>query len=173
MFRSVMMRMIKVVLGLAALVLVALGAASVLLPDVRTSDTSLLIRAEASAIRRAIEDVQSQPQWRKDVREVVVASGTWTEVNTTGQRLVFTWTEQSDTTLAASLRGDMGVAGDWRLTLTPTAQGTDVRLTERLVLREPLGRLLSWIFFDLDAFAQDYLSALRNRVETAHGPNQS
>lgn len=134
-----------------------------LLPQTRTGTHEALLPAPPEQVRRTILDAGAQPAWRQEVTAVdLEADGrAWTERIRGGERIRFELIEATDTRIALRFRSSRGYHGQWVGDIVPTpAGGTQLRVQESAVVRNPLARLAARMFFDPEAFARRWVDAL-------------
>jgi hypothetical protein len=134
-----------------------------LLPATREGRAEAVIPAPPDRILAVIADVEAQPEWRDDVRSVLRDGADWTETTTRGERITFTPVVMTEGAIHLRFTSDAGYSGEWLAKLVPEDAGTRITVTERATVPSPFGRILSRLFFDPDAFATTYLSALAAR----------
>lgn len=136
-----------------------------LLPPGREGRAEVVIDAAPKRVLEAIQAVESQPEWRAGIATVMTRPDGWVEVTARGERITFVVKQADESQVRLRFSSDAGYAGTWEATLTPEGKGTRIAVLERAEVPSPLGRILARIFFDPDAFAADYLAALKVRSE--------
>jgi hypothetical protein len=149
------------VLGVLAGVTLAIGMA---LPVTREGRADILIKAPPADILALILDIETQHEWR-NVRVVRLGDDQWVEMTPQGERITFTLDTVTATEAELRFRSTAGYSGTWRARLAPAPGGARVSVVERATVPSPLGRIISRLMFDPDAFAEDYLAALKMRAE--------
>jgi len=147
--------------GVLAGVILAIGMT---LPATREGRADILIKAPPADILALILDIEAQQEWR-NVRVVRLRDNQWVEVTPQGERITFTLDTVTATDAELRFRSTAGYSGTWRARLSPTPGGTRVSVIERATVPSPLGRIISRLMFDPDAFAEEYLAALKMRAE--------
>lgn len=144
--------------GLAVLTL-AIGAA---LPATRAGTVTRDLQAPMEIVHSTIRDIARQPDWRANIAAIATGpDGTWTEITQSGERITFRLTEVQPTRIALFFESTRGYTGHWQADLATTdAGGTRLTVTEQATTPSPLGRVLSRLFFDPEAFAAAYLDEL-------------
>lgn len=160
------MRMIALtvvaVLG-ACVVAVVVWTASI--PETRTGTASAEIAAPPDVILAVLEDVEAQPEWRHDIVSVERTVAGWTETTSRGELVEFSWSERSAARVVMTFSSNVGYFGEWKADLHPVPNGTRLEATETVTVPDLLNRIVARLFFDPEAFAVQYLSALKARVE--------
>jgi hypothetical protein len=147
--------------GLASLVgLIVL--AGFLLPATRTGKVDRVLEVAPAQLTAIILDRASQPKWRPGIAKVEIKSATdWTETTQQGEVIGFEWTKQEGNLLKMRFESSYGYQGQWEGSLVPTTSGgTHLFVTEQATTPSPLGRILSRLFFNPEAFTNAYLDAL-------------
>ncbi len=162
--RLVVLGCVGVLLVLGVIVLVGYA-----LPAERTGQAERIVRAEPGVVQGAILDVTRQPEWREGVGSVVLIKAGWVETTARGETVTFVVEENSPGLIRLRFESARGYRGTWDGVLSPVEQEgqilTRVQVTERAVTPSPVGRILSRLFFDPEAFSRAYLDALQGRVE--------
>lgn len=142
-----------------AVVTFAVGAA---LPATRAATITRDLQAPMDVVHSTIRDIARQPDWRANIAAIAPGpNGTWTEITRSGERVTFRLTEDHPTRIALFFESTRGYNGQWQADLATTdAGGTRLTVTERATTPSPLGRVLSRLFFDPEAFAAAYLDEL-------------
>jgi hypothetical protein len=159
-------RMRFLILSLA--VLLSLAALTFLvgwvLPATRQGSAEAVIAAPPDRILAVISDVEAQPEWRA-VRTVTRTAEGWEEVTLRGERIAFVAEELNERRIRLRFASDAGYFGEWEAMLEPAEGGTRIKVVERATVKSPIGRIVSRLMFDPDAFSTMYLAALKTRVE--------
>ena len=121
-------------------------------------------RAPARVLE-VIQAVALQPEWQAGIAKVIPRPDGWTEVTARGERITFVAGQADESQVRLSFSSDAGYSGTWEATLTPEGKGTRIAVVERAEVPSPPGRILARILFDPDAFATEYLAALKARSE--------
>jgi hypothetical protein len=150
--------------GLACLIGTAF-LAGWLLPATREGRATALIAASAERILAVIKDVEAQPQWRKGLSSVVRQGDGWVETTSRGERITFTPVDMTTARIHLRFVSDAGDTGTWLAVLTPDGGATRMDVSESATVDAPLRRLIARLAFDPEAFATDYLAALKARSE--------
>ncbi len=156
-----MKSLLTLIFGLIGLA-VAILAVGAVLPATRAGTVTRDLPASIEVVHSTIRDIARQPEWRAHIAAVEPGpDGTWTEITTGGERIAFRLTTVAPDLIALSFESTRGYHGAWQADLAATeAGGTRLTVTETATTPSPLGRLLSRLFFDPEAFATAYLDAL-------------
>jgi len=165
------MKWALLIVGALAAIFALVAAIGALLPKDHMASQSAAFKSSPAVLWSAMTDVSKFPQWRKDVKEVVLAPGGdaragWTEVWTHGERVpieVKEWAPPSRlvTRIAAK---DLPFGGTWTYELAPAGAGTRLRITENGEVYNPIFRFLSRFVFGHTATMRNYLLALGDRL---------
>lgn len=146
----------------------AIGSA---LPATRAVTTTRTLPAPPALVHATILDVSAQPDWRSNVRAVEVdTTGTsWTEVTGSGERIRFQLASQAPDRITLTFESPHGYTGRWEARLSaaeaPTPAGaTTITVQEQATTPSPIGRIISRLLFDQQAFATIYLDELAAEV---------
>lgn len=135
------------------------------LPASREGRAEVLIGATPAQIVEVIADVEAQTEWRQGISAVERTAEGWVEVTARGERISFVTEERGEAGIRLRFASDGGYSGVWEAVLVPDAGGTRIAVVERAEIPSPLGRVVARLFFDPEAFATTYLTALKARVE--------
>lgn len=146
-------------------------ASGYLLPASRQGGATRGFEAPPHVVRAIILDVESQPGWRSELVAVEPGpAGTWTEIKPDGERIAFRVIERHDDAIGLGFESTRGYSGRWSARLAATSTGgTELTVTEEAVTQSPLGRILSRLFFDPEAFASRYLDELGAEILRRRG----
>ena len=136
-----------------------------LLPPGREGRAEVVIDATPRQVLDVILAVEAQPEWRAGIATVMPGPDGWAEVTERGERITFVVEQADESQVRLRFSSDAGYSGRWDATLTPEGKSTRIAVVERAEVPSPIGRILARIFFDPDAFAADYLAALKARSE--------
>jgi hypothetical protein len=156
------MRLVVWIFGSLACLVCLIVLAGFLLPATRTGKVDRVLEVAPAQLTAIILDRASQPKWRPGIVKVEIKSATgWTETTQQGEVIGFEWTEQAGNLLKMRFESSYGYQGQWEGRLVPTKSGgTHLFVTEQATTPSPLGRILSRLFFNPEAFANVYLDAL-------------
>lgn len=151
--------------GLATLLFVF----GLFLPQAYSVTREVTIKAPRVKVWGIITDYASQAQWRKSLHRVEILDATngkekWREFPHRGPAISFEVVSSRAPELL-NIRFSGGAHGTWQGELTETGNGTLLRFTERVEIRNPLLRAISAVLFDLGKFAEMYATELKARVE--------
>ena len=134
------------------------------LPENKKVTVSKEIKAPADEIWAVMTDWAAQPEWRDDVKSVkVIDRQTFIEYPKRGPEIHFKVARlEPSRFLELTLTGPFN--GTYQVTLSEKDGITRVKEEYSLHYLSPFGRILSKVFFDIEEFAEDYLSKLEQRV---------
>jgi hypothetical protein len=135
------------------------------LPASREGRAEVVIVATPAQIVEVIADVEAQTEWRQGISAVERTAEGWVEVTARGERISFVTEERGEAGIRLRFASDGGYSGVWEAVLVPDAGGTRIAVVERAEIPSPLGRVVARLFFDPEAYATTYLTALKARVE--------
>lgn len=159
-------------LMLAVCVLVALvafgGAMAVMgmfVAKGHTATRQATFGAKRDEVWRAITDIDGFPAWRKDVKRVERLADrggrpVWVEHGGQG-KVTYERVEAEEGKRLVGKIADPGLpfGGTWTYELSDAGSGTELRITERGEIYNPVFRFISQ-FFDMNATIEGYLKAL-------------
>lgn len=160
------MKLAAVIAALFLLAFVALLLTGYMLPATREGTATRTFDAPSDLVRRTILDIDSQPAWRARVMAIDRSSGDgWTEVTADGERVAFRLVDDVDTKITLEFASNRGYTGRWDADIaTDPSGGTRLNVREQATTPSPIGRILSRLFFDPEAFAATYLDELAAEV---------
>lgn len=155
------MKWVWIVLAvLVGTVALAAGIGALLDPDHTASRRAIIPRPPAEVWAR-ITDFANLTSWRSDVSRIDLEPGTpITFVEHTDQGAVRMQVEESVPAQRLVVRiadPSLPFSGSWTFELTAKDGGTELVITERGSISNPIFRLLSKVFFDPGATANRYL----------------
>jgi uncharacterized protein YndB with AHSA1/START domain len=171
------MKWLTVVGGLVALVAALIGVMALLgsrLPREHVASRRALIHRPPSEVFAAIRDFGRAPEWRRDVKQVVVLGETngrprFREEGAHGGFTLEVVEEVPNQRLVTRIVDeDLPFGGTWTYELRPVKEGTEIAITERGEVKPALFRALSKYVFTHHRTIDQYLRALGGRFgETA------
>ncbi len=155
------MKWVWIILGvLAGTVALAAGIGALLAPDHQASRRAVIPRPPAEVWAR-ITDFAAATSWRSDLSGLDVEPGTpVTFVEHTDQgkvRMQVVELEPARRMVVRIADPALPFSGSWTFELVARDDGTELTITERGAIANPIFRLLSKLFFDPGATAQRYL----------------
>jgi hypothetical protein len=160
------MKLAAIIAVIFLVALVALALTGYMLPATREGTATRTFDAPSDLVRRTILDIDSQPSWRARVVAIDRSSDDgWTEVAADGERVAFRLLDDVDTKITLEFASSRGYTGRWDadIAANPTG-GTTLNVREQATTPSPIGRILSRLFFDPEAFAATYLDELAAEV---------
>lgn len=160
------MKLFGIIAASLLLAFVALLLTGYLLPVTREGTATRTFDAPSDLVRRTILDIDSQPAWRARVVAIDRSSGDgWTEVTADGERVAFRLVDDVDTKITLEFASNRGYTGRWDADIAANPSGgTRLNVREQATTPSPVGRILSRLFFDPEAFAATYLDDLAAEV---------
>ena len=155
------------VIGIAGLLalIVVVGA---LLPRDHVAASHATIDAPPQEVWHAITDVERFPSWRKLQRVELLppreGKRSWREVSGFGP-LTFQEVEAAPPRRLVSriVDDDQGFGGTWTFEITPQGTGSQLAITERGYVSNPVFRFLSRYVFGYHGTQEDYLRSLARK----------
>jgi hypothetical protein len=147
------------------LAFLAVAAAGFALPATRQGSSERLLPATPEQVATALLDVDSQPRWRPGIVAVERTDGGWVETTDRGEVIAFRLGQQRADRIELRFESSRGYHGTWVGEVAERDGATYLRVTETVSTPSPLGRILSRLFFDPEAYAKAYLDALEVEVK--------
>jgi uncharacterized protein YndB with AHSA1/START domain len=165
-----MRRLIYVIGGVAAVVLVV-TVAGYALPQNHVASREALIPASPASLFQTILDVAKHPEWRSDVTRVEVLAQDplkWREY-AGGDVITFEVVENRppERLRVRIADHDLPFGGTWTYELAPEASATRLRITEHGEVYNPIFRLVSRFVFGHTATIDRFIEGLQARVSRA------
>lgn len=160
------MKLAVIIAASVLLALVLLLLIGYMLPATREGTANRTFDAPSDLVRRTILDINSQPAWRARVVAIDGSSDEgWTEVTADGERVAFRLLDDVDTKITLEFASSRGYTGRWDADIAANPSGgTTLNVREQATTPSPIGRILSRLFFDPEAFAATYLDELAAEV---------
>jgi uncharacterized protein YndB with AHSA1/START domain len=156
----------RVLLALALLIVVAIAGVwlvGLALPVEHVASQSMWIAAPRDSVWRAITGVREFPEWRRNLDSVVVLDDAvaWREFGGFGA-ITFRADELQPTErfVARITDPDLGFGGRWIYTLSDSAGGTTISITEEGEVLNPMFRTISRFVTGHDATMAAFLEDL-------------
>lgn len=158
-------KMIVVALCISALVgVVYLIGLS--LPKQQTFVKTRTLSASPEKVFEVVTDVKSQPAWRTDIRTIqLIDDSTWTEFPKQGTPITFKAKRKIPHQLfEIEIIAPKTLKGYWVGTFEQVSSGTKIVFQEVIIIDNPLLRVMSSLFFDMDKTMELYLTQLENKL---------
>lgn len=155
------------VVALSILALVALVfVIGLLLPKQREFVKTAHLKSSNEKVFQIVTDVENQPSWRSDVQEIkVIDPNTWTEIPKKGTPITFKTKQKIQNQLfEIEIIEPKSFKGYWVGTFEQTATGTKVVFKEVVTIDNPLFRVMSILFVDLDKTMDIYIAHLKTKL---------
>jgi len=167
------MKILRFLLGVAGVFLAvcvfAFLVAVFTLPASQSFENEVEIAAAAEKVWEVVADKKRFTEWQTQLEKIEVIDGrNWVE-----------YPKGSPEPLKFSLAGDerpakmefrytMGdsFSGHWKGEISPAADGVRLKTTDSYAARGWLTKIFIYAFFDMDSFANDWNSKLKQRVES-------
>ncbi len=136
------------------------------IPKERTFTKTAVLHSDVNKVFNLVSDFKNQTTWRNDVKEVIVIDGnTWTEVPKKGTPITFKTKQKIQNELfEIEIIEPKNFSGYWVGTFEQTTAGTKVVFKEVVTIDNPLFRVMSLIFVDLDKTMEVYLNNLKTKL---------
>jgi uncharacterized protein YndB with AHSA1/START domain len=160
------MKVLLVILGLLAAVLVLIVVVGALLPKEHVVSRSARYQQPPEVIWQTINDYRAFPSWRTDVSRVEPIAGTegrvaWKEFSRHGAIPFEIVEAQPPSTLVTRIADpNLPFGGTWTYQIAPAEGGSVLTITEHGEVYNPVFRFISRFFIGHTATADQYLLAL-------------
>jgi hypothetical protein len=136
------------------------------IPKERTFTKTAVLHSDVNKVFNLVSDFKNQTTWRNDVKEVIVIDGnTWTEVPKKGTPITFKTKQKIHNELfEIEIIEPKNFSGYWVGTFEQTTAGTKVVFKEVVTIDNPLFRVMSLIFVDLDKTMEVYLNNMKTKL---------
>lgn len=157
-------------IGILALLIGVLFGAGYFIEKSHTASRTVTFKAPPQTVWKIITDLESQPTWRKNLKEIKIIDATlnkesWTEISKSGDELSFkTKNKTEPSRYEAEIINNSDFGGYWEVTLEPADGGTKLTLTEHGEIYNPMFRIISKLFFDMHATIDEYLTDLAAKL---------
>ena len=129
------------------------------MPSTHTVTAKREIKAPIENVWQKMTDWQAQANWRKSVDRVdVLSSDTFVEYPKKGAAIKFAVVQQD-----APRFIELAMSGPAELSFADGV--TTIQVYEAITQHSVIGKILSRLFFDLDAFTNDYLQQLDDDID--------
>jgi hypothetical protein len=159
------MRILTISAGAIIACLAAIWLIGLALPATRVGKVEGRINVPPATVLEIIRAVEAQPDWRADVAAVTRTADGWIETTTRGQEIAFTPEIMTEEIIRLRFSSAAGFSGIWEAKLLADGAQTNISIAESVTTQSPIGRILSRLFFNPQAFATTYLAELTARSE--------
>lgn len=167
------MKVLKWPAGILAAILLflvaAFVAAGLMMPAERSFTNEVEINAPADKVWQVLTDRTRYAEWQNKIERVeAIDEKNWIEYAKDAPAPLRFSVVRDDRPQEMELHYAMGDSyeGRWTGEITPTATGVKLRTTDSTHAKDWFTKVFTGLFFDLDSFAKDWNSKLKQRVET-------
>jgi hypothetical protein len=155
-------------LGVIVAIVVIMAIVGLVLPRDHTARTRTHLNAAPDSVWQVVADVRDYPRWRTDVRSVDLLSAEppvrWREHGGDGAITYERPDEERPRRLVTRIvDDDLPFGGTWTYELAPERDGTDLTITERGYVTNPLFRFMARFIFGHHRSQEAFLRALGRR----------
>jgi hypothetical protein len=157
------------VAGLIVALILGILVAGLLLPEEHQASRTLVTKQSTPAIWAAINDHTNEPQWRSDVASVVSlgernGKPVWQENYKDGNTLQLATTEsRPPTRMVREIAEEGPFSGRWEIDISPTPEGSRVKVTEIGKVSNPFFRFVSKYIIGHTTQMERYLTGLAGK----------
>jgi uncharacterized protein YndB with AHSA1/START domain len=161
---------LSAIASLAAIV-VLVAIVGLMLPQGHQASRTISLSAEPQAVFDVIADFLKYPQWRSDVKSVVMdgEGGKGTVIHEDGPDGLIPYRVeiyQPPTRLVLQISdSSLPFGGTWSYKLQQAPGGTELTLTEDGIIRNPIFRVMQKLFFSPYATMDTFLADLEKRLK--------
>ena len=154
--------------GVVALILVVLIIGA-LLPKEHAASREITLRRQPSEVYATLRDFAAAPKWRPDVERIEILDAVDGRVrfreHSKNGRVTYEVVQESppEKLVTRIVDRDLGYFGSWTYLLSPTNDGTRLRITEDGEVPNVLFRFMSRFVFGHTATMDAYLRALARK----------
>lgn len=166
------MKVLKwLVIALAVLILagsISVNVAAALMPDEREFTNEIEIDAPPEVIWKVVTDRERYTEWQTQIDRVeIVDQNNWIEYPKNSPEPIKFRLERDERPLRMEVSYSMGdsMHGRWIGETTRTADGIVLRTVDSYRTDGVLTKLVMGAFFDMDRFAKDWNTKLKQRAE--------
>jgi uncharacterized protein YndB with AHSA1/START domain len=164
------MRYALISLGVLAVAILAIVVVGWRLPVAHVATSAVQLKATPDSVFALISTPENYTAWRSDVKKVDVSMERgrtrFREEGSNGP-ILFEITEKVPPRRFVTTIADKSLpfGGRWIYEITPTAAGSELRITEEGEVYNPIFRFVSRFIMGHTATIDSYLSAVRKRLE--------
>ncbi|MFN9380874.1 MAG: SRPBCC family protein [Bacteroidota bacterium] len=150
------------ILAIVALVFVI----GLFLPKQREFVKTATFKSSPEKVFQIVTDLKNQTSWRSDVKEInIIEENSWTEVPKKGTPLTFkTKKKILNQLFEIEIIEPKSFNGSWIGTFERSSTGTNVVFKEIFTIKNPIFRVLSPIFVDIDQTMELYMNNLKTKL---------
>ena len=170
------MKIVLIIGGALVALIVIVLVIGALLPRKHMASREIVLRHSADEIYAVIRDLAAAPTWRTDLQSVEMlgeADGRvrFREHSKQG-RITYEIVEEKrpEKLVTRIVDQDLGFSGSWTYALSPTNEGTQIRITEDGEVSNVVFRFVSRFVFGHTATMETYLRALGRKFGEEASP---
>lgn len=164
-----MKKVLLIIIGVLVIAVLAIVVIGLLTPADHQASRTLRTRQTPQAIWDTINDHADEPKWRDDIESVVSAGEqngkpVWQENYKDGNTLKMATTLATPPTrMVREIAEEGPFSGRWEIDITPTPEGSNVRITEIGNVSNPIFRFISKYVIGHTYQMEKYLSNLAKK----------
>jgi len=157
-------------IGIVLLIIVVLPLIiGMLLPNERTFVKTAILKANPQQVWDLITDIKGQEQWRDDVKTIEMlntkkGAEKWTEIPKKGRPITFQVKQYQPPNRFDIKIVESDIEGYWEGRIEAYNDGSKIEFKEVVIIKNPYFKIVSRIFFDLNATMDLYLTNLTTKL---------
>ena len=164
-----MKKVLLIVAGILGVLILAVLVIGFLTPEEHRASRTLKTKQAPQAVWDAINDHANEPKWRDDVASVTSVGErngkpVWQENYKDGNTLQLATTESKPPTrMVREIAEEGPFSGRWEIDITPTPEGSNVKITEVGKVSNPIFRFISKYVLGHTSQMTTYLTSLAKK----------
>jgi hypothetical protein len=165
-------RILILVLGLLAALILVVLVGGLLLPEEHQASRTLVTKQSPQAIWDTINDHANEAKWRSDIESVTSLGDrngkpVWQENYKDGNKVALITTDSKPASRMVRELTDLEgpFSGRWEIDIEPTATGSNVKVTEIGKVSNPFFRFVSKYVIGHTTFMERYLKGLAGKFD--------
>jgi hypothetical protein len=163
-------RALIIIAGILVALILGVLVAGMMLPEEHHASRTLITKQSPQALWNAINDHANEPSWRSDVAGITSlgernGKPVWQENYKDGNKVTLITTESKPPTRMVRELTDLEgpFSGRWEIDITPTAEGSNLTVTEIGKVSNPFFRFVSKYIIGHTTFMERYLAGLARK----------
>lgn len=166
---AILKKLLIAVAVLVIAVIAVIGIAGFFIPAERSFENEIAINAPPEKVWQVLTDKGKYTEWQNQLTKVeIIDDANWIEYPTNSPEPLKFRLEKDGRPSDMEFSYTMGdsMHGHWKGEMTTTATGVRLKTIDSYKVEGLLMKILMGVFFDLDTFAKDWNTKLKQRVES-------